>query len=73
MACCFIHWLTPCVACRYETAKVDGNVLQRPVVRLGGIFLTRIDPAQKDTSMIMRIRPGWEALRAFLAPDSKGK
>ena len=60
--------------CRYETAKLDAGVTQRPVIRLpGGIVLTRIDPLQKDTSMIMRIRPGWDALRAFLAPDPKGK
>ena len=39
----------------------------------GGIVLTRIDPSVKETSMIMRIRPGWDALRAFLAPDPKGK
>lgn len=60
--------------CRYESAKLDTGVTQRPVIRLpGGIVLTRIDPSQKDTSMIMRIRPGWDALRAFLAPDPKGK
>ena len=67
--------LTSCVF-RYETAKGDnGVVFQRPVIRLpGGVVLTRIDPAQKDTSMIMRIQPGWDALRAFLAPDAvKGK
>jgi len=60
--------------CRYETARLDSGVAQRPVLRLqGGIVLTRIDPSVKETSMIMRIRPGWDALRAFLAPDPKGK
>ncbi|KAL3137125.1 hypothetical protein ABBQ32_006698 [Trebouxia sp. C0010 RCD-2024] len=56
---------------RYETAKLDdGTLQQRPVVRLpGGVVLTRIDPNNRDTSMIMRIRPGWEALRGFLAPE----
>ena len=56
---------------RYETAKLEEGVLrERPVIRLpGGIILTRIDPANRDTSMIMRIRPGWDALRAFLAPE----
>lgn len=56
---------------RYETAKMDDGALrERPVIRLpGGIVLTRIDPANRDTSMIMRIRPGWDALRAFLAPE----
>ena len=61
--------------CRYETAKLDdGSHRERPVVRLhGGVVLTRIDPNNRDTSMIMRIRPGWESLRAFLAPElSKG-
>ena len=39
----------------------------------GGVVLTRIDTSNRDTSMIMRIRPGWDALRAFLAPElSKG-
>lgn len=60
---------------RYETARLDDDTLrQRPVVRLpGGVVLTRIDPSNRDTSMIMRIRPGWEALRGFLAPElSKG-
>ncbi len=74
------HWLfvaclldvRPC--CRYETARLDSGVAQRPVIRMqGGIVLTRIDPSVKETSMIMRIRPGWDALRAFLAPDPKGK
>lgn len=52
----------------------DGTLRERPVVRLqGGVVLTRIDPSNRDTSMIMRIRPGWDALRAFLAPElSKG-
>jgi len=60
--------------CRYETARLDNGVAQRPVIRMqGGIVLTRIDPSVKETSMIMRIRPGWDALRAFLAPDPKGK
>ncbi|KAL0023988.1 hypothetical protein WJX77_006444 [Trebouxia sp. C0004] len=59
---------------KYETARLDSGVAQRPVIRMqGGIVLTRIDPSVKETSMIMRIRPGWDALRAFLAPDSKGK
>lgn len=60
--------------CRYETARLDTGLAQRPVIRMqGGIVLTRIDPSVKETSMIMRIRPGWDALRAFLAPDPKGK
>ncbi|KAL0054332.1 hypothetical protein WJX82_007216 [Trebouxia sp. C0006] len=59
---------------KYETARLDTGLAQRPVIRMqGGIVLTRIDPSVKETSMIMRIRPGWDALRAFLAPDPKGK
>ena len=56
---------------RYESAQLDDGVpLQRPVVRLpGGVVLTRIDPMRPETSMIMRIRPGWEELRSYLAPD----
>ena len=69
-----VHIYCACIPVRYETAKVDnGVVLSRPVIRLHGVVLTRIDPAQRDTSMIMRIRPGWDALRAFLAPDSTRK
>lgn len=34
-------------------------------------MLTRIDPLRPITSMIMRIRPGWEELRSYLAPDPK--
>ena len=61
--------------CRFETARVDnGIVLQRPVIRLeGGVVLTRIKPGNMDTSMIMRIRPGWDALRAFLASPAQGQ
>lgn len=64
--CDSFSWL-----CRYETAKLDdGSLQERPVIRLqGGVVLTRIDPSNRDTSMIMRIRPGWEALRGFLAPE----
>ena len=56
---------------RYESAQLDNGVpLQRPVVRLpGGVVLTRIDPLRPETSMIMRIRPGWEELQSYLVPD----
>ena len=40
----------------------------RPVVRLHleGAVLTRVDPGRRETSMLMRTRPGWGALRAYL-------
>ena len=61
--------IPPAGACRYEQAQTDEGLVRRPVVRLpGGVVLTRIDPARQDTSMIMRIRPGWDALRSLLAP-----
>lgn len=49
--------------------------MQRPVVRLENnlVVLTRIDPSNRSTSMIMRIRPGWEELRQYLAGEADGK
>jgi hypothetical protein len=40
----------------------------RPVVRLpdGGAVLTRVAPGRRETSMLLRARPGWAALRAYL-------
>lgn len=36
----------------------------RPVLRLPrGVVCTRVDPQRRDTSMLVRIRPGWDALR----------
>ena len=37
----------------------------------GGIVLTRIDPLRRETSMLVRIRPGWEAMREFLSGDDR--
>ena len=57
--------------CRYEAARLDdGSIVNRPVIRLpDDEVLTRIKPTDRDTSMIMRIRPGWEALRRYLSAE----
>lgn len=41
---------------------------RRPVVRLPGegVVLTRVNPARRETSMLLRTRPGWNALRTYL-------
>jgi hypothetical protein len=59
-----------------ENAELeDGNTVQRPVIRLpnGLIILTRIDPLNSKTSMLLRVRPGWNELRAFLAGEVDNK
>lgn len=38
---------------------------------VGQVILTRINPNRKETSMIIRPRPGWEDLRAFLAGENE--
>lgn len=50
---------------RFETVE-EG--LNRPVIRHleKGFILTRIEPHLPETSMIIRIRPGWEELRAAI-------
>ncbi|XP_078159971.1 CDPK adapter, putative (DUF1423) isoform X3 [Carex rostrata] len=42
----------------------------RPVIRLldRGIILTRINPSKRDTSVLVKIRPGWEEIRIYLTP-----
>jgi len=51
----------------------DGSPVNRPVVRLEaqGIVLTRIDPARVETSMIVRVRQGWEGLFSYLCPGGE--
>ena len=63
-----------------ETAlREDGTTVQRPIIRLNlnrqfsNVVLTRIDPLNRNTSMLLRIRPGWEDLRRYLAGDFDGK
>ena len=50
----------------------DGRVIRRPVVRdpSRGVVFTRIFPEEPETSMIMFIRPGWEAMRRFLLREA---
>ena len=57
------------LAAQPEASAEDAAAPPRPVLRLpggGGVVLTRIDPARRDTSMFVRVRPGWDELRAFL-------
>ncbi len=52
-----------------EEAKSEAGVppVKRPTIHLpNGVVVTRIDPTRKETSMLMRIRPGWERLRQWL-------
>ncbi|GFP94376.1 RNA polymerase ii c-terminal domain phosphatase-like 2 [Phtheirospermum japonicum] len=47
----------------------DGNLrVVRPVVRLPekNIVLTRINPENRDTSVLVRLRPAWEDLKSYL-------
>lgn len=59
------------VAARPHTFRTeDGRTLTRPVIDLisrSGIWLTRIDPDHRHTSMIMRPRPFWDKLRGYLS------
>ena len=51
----------------------------RPVIRLpsphcrgGSLIFTRIDPENRDTSMIVHIRPGWTEMRDYLTGKDRG-
>ncbi len=35
------------------------------------VWLTRIEPMKKETSMILRPRPGWEDLRSFISGEGE--
>lgn len=54
---------------REETVflKEKGSI-SRKVVRLprDSVIFTRVDPARRETSMLVRPRPGWPNLRTFL-------
>ncbi|KAF1002212.1 hypothetical protein AG4045_002631 [Apium graveolens] len=45
----------------------------RPVIRLldRGMVLTRINPEVRDTSVLVRLRPGWEDLRSHLHSEER--
>jgi RNA polymerase II C-terminal domain phosphatase-like 1/2 len=50
----------------------------RPVIRLpsphcrgGWLIFTRIDPTNRDTSMIVHTRPGWAELRDYLTGQDR--
>ncbi|KAH7653421.1 Protein-serine/threonine phosphatase protein [Dioscorea alata] len=44
------------------------QLISRPVIRLQdkNIILTRVNPAIRDTSVLVRLRPAWEDLRGYL-------
>lgn len=46
----------------------------RLVVRIPelGLIFTRIDPSNKETSMLFRVRPGWPELYQYLADQQDG-
>lgn len=58
-----------------EVAPLSENheTLARPVVRLPEkhLVLTRINPENRDTSVLVRLRPAWEDLRSYLT--AKGR
>lgn len=49
------------------------QLLTRPIIRLNekNIILTRVNPAIRDTSVLVRLRPAWEDLRSYLT--AKGR
>jgi len=58
---------------RPETAYTDkGSKVQRPVIHLpDGSIITRIDPQDPKTSTLVRVRPGWNDLRAYLLEKNR--
>ena len=62
------------VAKQESATTAPGEVTFRPVIRLpsphlrgGQVIFTRIDPANKGTSMIIHVRPGWDEMYVYLA------
>jgi hypothetical protein len=64
-----------CVPCTHRWEDVQtfsGHRIRRPCIRAlnlgagGSVKLTRIDPAQPVTSLLVRPRPGWWSLLAYL-------
>ncbi|GAB4831220.1 hypothetical protein Ancab_005231 [Ancistrocladus abbreviatus] len=49
-------------------APSDSQPIVRPLIRLQdkNIILTRIIPLNRDTSVLVRLRPAWEDLRSYL-------
>ena len=63
------HLVMPVLVCSVEEAKPEAGMrpVPRAVIRLdNGVILTRIDPDRKETSMLLRMRPGWHKLRLWL-------
>ena len=55
--------------CRDEEARgARGEAVMRKVLRLTGygVTLTQIVAARRETCMLLRTRPGWGTLKAFL-------
>eukprot|EP00898_Chlorokybus_atmophyticus_P000234 jgi/Chlat1/1210/Chrsp115S01675 len=55
-------------------AHNGGQTFTRPVIRIpdGTAVLTRIEPEDRGTSMLMHVRPFWEVVRRYLA-GSQGR
>lgn len=67
---------SPPLPCRPERVTLeDGTEISRPVIRIPelNLVLTRIDPQRKETSMVFRVREGWEQLRKYVAGEADGK
>lgn len=73
--CVIVSWRSSkfCVhVCSWEKAyNSQGVELTRPVVRVevGGrpLIFTRIDPANRKTSVLLRLRPNWWQLKDYLS------
>ncbi|XP_040361451.1 RNA polymerase II C-terminal domain phosphatase-like 2 isoform X2 [Rosa chinensis] len=51
-----------------HSAEIDRYEMNKPVIRVPNrnIVLTRIDPKDPSTSILVRVRPGWKDFRKYL-------
>lgn len=61
-----------CVSHEHVSGE-DGQDFLRPVVHLPKRIFTRIDPKRNETSMVIRIRDGWDSLSAYLRGEGTGE
>ena len=55
------------------SAESGRRTVERPVIDIPGRYLTQIDPRNKNSTMIMHIRPGWKELYEYImGPQEKG-
>eukprot|EP00210_Caulerpa_lentillifera_P007533 g7196.t1 len=57
------------IQAQHEYAEHNGQLFLRPVIRSGQKIFTRINPLKQETSMLIRIRDGWEALSKYLRSE----